>query len=262
MQCLLLLVLLVAPSIPSLGDSQAAVADAVDPTVAPVQAADAEGQDPDALTVEEVEAAAKVLGLTFTAEELGPMVALLERERRSLESLRIPTNNAVPPALVFHPLVPPLVNRAEQPDPGAEARVLEPPPLRDSLAFAGIEELGAMLRSGRLSCVELTQWALEELGRVDATLHCSITLLPERALEQARSLDEELAAGRDRYDPFDAAGKFWVLGARFPAADAPVTLGPAELLVTPPGVDPPGLTRLHADPDGIAYWRTSGPDRR
>ena len=243
MQCLLLLVPLVAPSIPSLGDSQAAVADAVDPTVAPVQAADAEGQDPDALTVEEVEAAAKVLGLTFTAEELGPMVALLERERRSLESLRIPTNNAVPPALVFHPLVPPLVNRAEQPDPGAEARLLDLPPRRDSLAFAGIEELGTMLRSGRLSCVELTQWALEELGRVDATLHCSITLLPERALEQARSLDEELAAGRDR-GPLH--GIPWGAKDLLAVAGAPTTWGATPYREQALDLDATVVSRLDA----------------
>ena len=241
MQPLLLLVPLVAPSVCPLGDSRAGTAGAAAPSVAAVQEPDAEIQDSDALTVDEVQAAAKVLGLSFTEEELGPMVALLDRERRSLASLRIPTNNAVPPALVFHPLVPPLVNRSEQPGPGAEARVLDLLFRQESLAFAGIEELGAMLRGGALSCVELTQWALEELGRVDATLHCSITLLPERALEQARLLDEELAAGRDR-GPLH--GIPWGAKDLLAVAGAPTTWGATPFREQVLDLDATAVTRL------------------
>ena len=169
------------------------------------------------------------------------MVALLDRERRSLASLRIPTNNAVPPALVFHPLVPPLVNRSEQPGPGAEARVLDLLLRQESLAFAGIEELGAMLRGGALSCVELTQWALEELGRVDAILHCSITLLPERALEQARLLDEDLAAGRDR-GPLH--GIPWGAKDLLAVAGAPTTWGATPFREQVLDLDATAVTRL------------------
>ena len=200
-----------------------------------------EAQDPEALTVDEVQAAAKVLGLSFTDEELGPMVALLDRERRSLASLRIPTENAVPPALVFHPLVPPLVSRAEQPRSDAKPRALEPQPGPEGLAFAGIERLGALLRSGELTCVELTEWTLAELDRVDTTLHCSITLLPERALAQARALDEELAAGRDR-GPLH--GIPWGAKDLLAVSGAPTTWGATPFREQVLDLDATAVTRL------------------
>ncbi len=158
------------------------------------------GQQQDRLTAAEVQAAARVLGLEFTEGELEPMVRVLERERASLAQLRVPIDNAVPPALVFHPLVPPLRSRAARPAKDATPR---PGPdlgtrTSETLAFAEIEQLSALLRSGEVSCVELTRWALQELERVDAALHCSIQLLPERALAQAALLDAELAEGKDR----------------------------------------------------------------
>jgi Asp-tRNA(Asn)/Glu-tRNA(Gln) amidotransferase A subunit family amidase len=49
-----------------------------------------------------------------------------------------------------------------------------------------------------VSCEELTRTYLARLERLDATLHCVITLLPERALAQARALDAELERGEWR----------------------------------------------------------------
>ncbi len=46
-----------------------------------------------------------------------------------------------------------------------------------------------------MSCVELTQVHLERIKRLDAQLSCVVTLCADRALAQARKLDEELAGG-------------------------------------------------------------------
>jgi aspartyl-tRNA(Asn)/glutamyl-tRNA(Gln) amidotransferase subunit A len=67
-----------------------------------------------------------------------------------------------------------------------------------SVAFRTIRELGADIRAGRLSPVTLAETCLERLATVGRTLNAVVTLTPERALEQARRAERELAAGRDR----------------------------------------------------------------
>jgi Asp-tRNA(Asn)/Glu-tRNA(Gln) amidotransferase A subunit family amidase len=65
-------------------------------------------------------------------------------------------------------------------------------------AFRTIRELGADLRAGRLSPVALAETCLERLQTVGRRLNAVVTLTPERALEEARRAERELAAGRDR----------------------------------------------------------------
>jgi aspartyl-tRNA(Asn)/glutamyl-tRNA(Gln) amidotransferase subunit A len=67
-----------------------------------------------------------------------------------------------------------------------------------SVAFRTIPELGADIRAGRLSPVTLAETCLTRLETVGRTLNAVVTLTPERALEQARRAERELAAGRDR----------------------------------------------------------------
>jgi aspartyl-tRNA(Asn)/glutamyl-tRNA(Gln) amidotransferase subunit A len=67
-----------------------------------------------------------------------------------------------------------------------------------SLPFRTIRELGADLRSGRVSPVTLAEEALERLDTVGRKLNAVVTLTRERGLAQARKAEEELGAGRDR----------------------------------------------------------------
>jgi Asp-tRNA(Asn)/Glu-tRNA(Gln) amidotransferase A subunit family amidase len=67
-----------------------------------------------------------------------------------------------------------------------------------SVAFRTIRELGADIRAGRLSPVTLAETCLKRLETVGRTLNAVVTLTPERALEQARRAENELAAGHDR----------------------------------------------------------------
>ncbi len=66
------------------------------------------------------------------------------------------------------------------------------------LAFSSISELGARLRNRSLSSVELTQMYLRRLERIGKKLNAVVTLMPDRALAEAKKADAELAAGTDR----------------------------------------------------------------
>ncbi len=61
-----------------------------------------------------------------------------------------------------------------------------------------IQDAAAALRSHRSSSVELTNASLARVEHSDSTLRTFITITAERALEQARQADAELAAGQDR----------------------------------------------------------------
>ncbi|MBX6315119.1 MAG: amidase, partial [Isosphaeraceae bacterium] len=66
------------------------------------------------------------------------------------------------------------------------------------LAFAPLSILGAMLRSGAISAVELARFFLDRLEKYGPKYHCVVNLTRDLALEQAERADAELKAGRDR----------------------------------------------------------------
>src|SRR5258707_4122676 len=68
----------------------------------------------------------------------------------------------------------------------------------EALAFASVRELAELVRTKRVSSMDLTVMYLERLKRYDPTLKFVVTLTEERALEQAKKADAEIAAGKYR----------------------------------------------------------------
>lgn len=150
-----------------------------------------------ALSADQVAGAAAVAGLDLTSDEVEQMLADVQGRLGDFEALRgISQPNEWIPATTFRALQPGVELSLHPLEAERWAPASGPPP--GDLAFASIEELGAQLRSGELSCVELTERTLRRLEELDARLHCVVSLCTERALEQARLLDAEFAAGQDR----------------------------------------------------------------
>lgn len=151
-------------------------------------------------TVDELRTAARVLRLDFEDDELEQMRTAVGRHAAELERVRaFAVSPSEPLALSFNPLLPGMEPRRKAFEPAP----LVPRPTRDvidgaALAYADIPTLAGLLRSGQLSCVELTEFYLERLERFDGELRCVVTLTRERALAQAAALDAELEAGTDR----------------------------------------------------------------
>src|SRR3954452_16116695 len=70
--------------------------------------------------------------------------------------------------------------------------------MSDDLAFAPLTVLGAKLRSGEVSAVELARFFLDRLERFGPRYNCVATLTRERAMAEAARADAELKTGRDR----------------------------------------------------------------
>ncbi len=105
----------------------------------------------------------------------------------------------------------------------------------DDLTKLTIDEASRRIAARQLSPVELTRAYLERIERVDARVNAYITVTAEQALEQARALERELAAGRSRgplhgiplalKDNIDTAGVLTTAGSavyadRVPTEDA------------------------------------------
>ena len=153
-----------------------------------------------ALGIDELRAAGAVIGIDFDDDELALMLGGVVEHRAAYEALRASIlDNGDAPVVTFTPFVHGVTRRVGtvvgEPHPVPE--VSRPDDL-DELAFADIDTLSALVHTRQVSCVELAEFFLARLERLDGTLHCVITLTRERALAQARILDAELADGRWR----------------------------------------------------------------
>ena len=187
-------------------------------------------QDPAPSASPSVAAALQLIGLDFSDEEIELMADDLADQLSSYTALRArPLDNSVAPTGPFTPLLPGLVLSRHVPTGAAGSAASSPTPAdwRARLFLLSIPELGALLRARELSAVELTEAYLEHLALLDQSLSCVITLLPERALAQARACDAELAAGIDR-GPL--AGIPWGAKDLLSVAGAPTTWGAAPFL--------------------------------
>ncbi len=68
--------------------------------------------------------------------------------------------------------------------------------MKTGLPFATVTQLGSLLRTRKLTSLELTRLYLARLHRFDAKLHFVITSLDDRALAQAAQADRDIAAGK------------------------------------------------------------------
>ena len=161
-----------------------------------------EQESAQAFELQDLEGMARVLQESYSEKELKQMVAGLKRNLSSHARLRaLPLANAVQPALHFLPSglqhSPAEVVRLG-PGAGPQGATSARPEDLEELAYASLPELQAQLRSGQVSCLELTEMYLARLARLDEQLECVINFTEERAIAQARLLDKELAAGLAR----------------------------------------------------------------
>ena len=168
-------------------------------TQSPSQA-DAHSEPP--ITPEMIEQAAAIAGLTFTAEQRKLMIEGLTGVREDIATIRkLNLPNSVAPSLVFDP-----VPGGTVLDTARKPAKLGPAPSvasisvsnEDQVAFASVRQLSELLRTRKVSSVELTKLYLARLKRYDPTLHFVITLTEDRALKQATAADAEISAGKHR----------------------------------------------------------------
>jgi len=180
-----------------------------------------------AVGAEEIGEAQKLLGLEFDEAERELMAKGVRENLAQYESLRkIPLPNGVPPALVFHPVPPDMkFDTTVRPFRRSPVGEVALPENRDDLAYYSVAQLHELIRTRRITSVELTRYFLERLRKYGPKLECVVTLTEDLALEQARSADREIAEGKIRGPlhgiPYGVKDLFAVPGTRTTWGAAP-----------------------------------------
>lgn len=186
----------------------------------------ADDAQPDLPRDEQIQAGASLIGIPFTESERKLMQEDLKEMVDQLQELRHLTyDNSLSPALIFNPFPegkPPSIKVA---DPIFAQPLLNRPEDDEDLAFLPVSHLATLIRTGKLTSEELTRVYLDRLERYGPKLECVISLLKDSALERAKAMDAEIAAGKYRGPlhgiPYGAKDLFAVKGTRTTWGAAP-----------------------------------------
>jgi Asp-tRNA(Asn)/Glu-tRNA(Gln) amidotransferase A subunit family amidase len=153
------------------------------------------------INTDDIASAEKIAGLHFTPKERKLMVGNLRDNAADFGKIRkVTLSNGVPPAVAFSPLVPGMAFREEKKPANtlADDPSLQRPADLEDLAFWPVTSLARLIRSQKVSSVELTEMYLKRLKKYGPRLECVVTLTEDLAMAQARKADGEIAAGRWR----------------------------------------------------------------
>jgi Asp-tRNA(Asn)/Glu-tRNA(Gln) amidotransferase A subunit family amidase len=161
------------------------------------------------ITAEMIDQAAALADVPVAPDQRAAMLSILNTNRKGFDDLRaLNMPNSIPPAIIFDPMPPgqtptPLPAGADprkalnvSPSPAIASR--EVPTDLNELAFCTVRELGELVRRKKVSSLALTEMYLGRLKKYNTKLNFYVTLTEERALNQAKEADRELAAGKYR----------------------------------------------------------------
>jgi Asp-tRNA(Asn)/Glu-tRNA(Gln) amidotransferase A subunit family amidase len=151
------------------------------------------------ITKEDIAVAEKFLDLTFTEPERDSMIAEVTDNLLSIKAVHSQhLDNWVAPALYFNPLPSNFkMQKGQKPIIWSAPKVSMPTNKAD-LAFYTIPQLAQLIKTKKISSVELTKFFIARIKQYSDTLHCTISITEETALQQAKNADEELAKGKYR----------------------------------------------------------------
>jgi len=153
------------------------------------------------ITKDMMHSAEKVIGIEFTDKQEDMALAGVNRSLDSFEVVRkmdVPLDTE--PAVVFHPALPGFHVKRAATKTKFKFGKNEPAQFKsvDDLAFATVPQLAELIRTKKVSSVELTKMYLGRLKRYGPKLLCIVTLTEELAMTQAQDADNDLKRGKYR----------------------------------------------------------------
>lgn len=148
---------------------------------------------------ESLHAAEELIGIELTDAQEAMALPGVDRALTGYENLRkidVPLDTE--PAIAFHPALPgkklstgPKVFRPLKTAAPSFTKV-------EDLAFATTMQLAELVRTRRVSSMDLTKMYLDRLKRYGPRLNCVVTLTEDLALKQAEAADREIRTGKYR----------------------------------------------------------------
>ena len=146
----------------------------------------------------DVRKAQKVIGLDFEKNEVDTMYRYLGSNAAGYDSLRTYTlDNDVFPALLFDPHPNDFtIPKAQKEIQWALPNNVNLPTNEEDLAYYNISQLATLIRTKQISAENLTKLYINRIKKYDPTLLAVTQITEERALQQAKKVDQEIAAGK------------------------------------------------------------------
>jgi Asp-tRNA(Asn)/Glu-tRNA(Gln) amidotransferase A subunit family amidase len=147
-------------------------------------------------TVEDIEAAERLMGLAYTARERRQMVGNLTGQIESAVARRkVKMANSVPMASRFDPRMPgfsmPEISDSQRFAPHSTPL----PDAEEDIAFATLPHLAAWIASGQITSRRLTEIYLARIAALNPKLECFAMVTPDIALAEADRADKLMAQG-------------------------------------------------------------------
>lgn len=146
--------------------------------------------------------AEKIIALDFsTANQQYLSEGLKVYRAFYLELRKYPLLNQIPPAVWFNPIPigKTLSNYSFAPKANtAKKNAVRLPADLNALAFYPIGDLADLLRTRKITSMELTHFFIERLKKYNSQINCVVTFTDDLAIAQAQRADAEIAAGKYR----------------------------------------------------------------
>ncbi len=140
---------------------------------------------------------ASLFDLEYTNDEADSMIGNLRGNLQLYKGLHktLPTNN-IPFPFAFNPAPFGMeIKRKSQTVSMPYRADMQMPKNKNDLAFYSIPELAGLIKTKKITSLELTKFFIERLKKWGDTLECVITLTEDTAIAQALRADEEIKNG-------------------------------------------------------------------
>lgn len=153
----------------------------------------------DTISKADIPTAAKFLDLQFTPAEIDSMYGGVRDLIRNVQRMhRLPLSNSVPMSLAQKPVLAGMTFEPQEKIKWKLPKNVALPANKNDLAFYSVLQLASLIKSKKISSVELTKFFIERMERYDDSLKAVISITRDIALAQAQQADEEIKAGKYR----------------------------------------------------------------
>lgn len=157
-------------------------------------------QQTDTISRTDILTAGKLFSINFTAAEIDSMYfTILQRNIQYKRRYPLKLENSVPMSLWQSPVLPGMqFETVQKPVKWELPKNVSMPSNKNDLAFYSVLQLAALIKSKKITSVELTQFFIDRIKKWGDTLQCVISITEDIAMQQARAADAEIAAGNYR----------------------------------------------------------------
>ena len=154
----------------------------------------------DTIAKNDIVSAAKLFDLKFTNKEVDTMYAGIKENITVYKNMhQTNLSNSIPMSNWQSPIVPGLqINTKQNKIKWSFNKNITLPTNRADLAFYSVADLSVLIKSKKISVLELTQFFIDRIKQYGDSLQCVISITESIALEQAKAADAELASGKYR----------------------------------------------------------------